>query len=603
VLVLMSIDRDRLRWAIPTFLAGGALAGFWVIPFLMRLPYTNDMGWEKITEYRKTLHLASFNWLVAGAVVGAIVSVALRRRTGVFLTVMAIGTALAFRFAPQGRLWNARLLPLWFLWLWLLVGVLVGEVAALIAKVVRLSEARPDELPKRVFSAEPVARLIELATPVVVVLGALVMVGLPLRALPFGSTDKATGKYEWLGFESDDRSFVPDWVKWNYSGYEDPGKPRHDEYAALVQTMTDISKTDGCGRAMWEYESEEDGFGTPMALMLLPHWTDGCIGSMEGLFFESSATTPYHFLNQSELSDRPSRAQRDLPYSNLDVPLGIEHLKLLGVKYYMAITPEAEKAADADPDLKLLTTSGPWTVHYASGDAQRTWKIYEVAGSDLVAPLTYQPVVMTNVPKGGRTWLAAAVTYYEDPSSWDVPLAASGPKTWKRASVPYVPLGTTPTTTPSGSGAIQAPRVPIANPAVVSDITASDNRISFDVDQIGKPVLVKASYFPNWKATGAQGPYRVTPNQMVVIPTSTHVSLYYGTTPVDELGWLFSLAGLAGLVWLWRAGPVEYPVPEPRETASVEGDANEDEAYSTALERQLAGVGSGTNVDIERYFE
>ena len=44
-----------------------------------------------------------------------------------------------------------------------------------------------------------------------------------------------------------------------------------------------------------------------MALMLLPHWTDGCIGSMEGLFFEASATTPFHFLTQVELST-PRRA-------------------------------------------------------------------------------------------------------------------------------------------------------------------------------------------------------------------------------------------------------------------------------------------------------
>ena len=45
--------------------------------------------------------------------------------------------------------------------------------------------------------------------------------------------------------------------------------------------------------------------------MLLPYFTDGCIGSMEGLYFESSTTTPFHFLNQSELSTgavaRPAR--------------------------------------------------------------------------------------------------------------------------------------------------------------------------------------------------------------------------------------------------------------------------------------------------------
>ena len=32
-----------------------------------------------------------------------------------------------------------------------------------------------------------------------------------------------------------------------------------------------------CGRAHWEYESNLDRYGTPMALMLLPYWTNGCI--------------------------------------------------------------------------------------------------------------------------------------------------------------------------------------------------------------------------------------------------------------------------------------------------------------------------------------
>ena len=58
---------------------------------------------------------------------------------------------------------------------------------------------------------------------------------------------------------------------------------------------------------MWEYNADQNRFGTPEALMLLPYWTGGCIDSMEGLLFESSATTPYHFLNQAELSVSPRR--------------------------------------------------------------------------------------------------------------------------------------------------------------------------------------------------------------------------------------------------------------------------------------------------------
>ncbi|MES4792893.1 MAG: hypothetical protein C4321_07830, partial [Chloroflexota bacterium] len=66
----------------------------------------------------------------------------------------------------------------------------------------------------------------------------------------------------------------------------------------------------------------------------------------------------------------------------------------------------------------------------------------------------------------------------------------------------------------------------------------------FDVDRPGTPVLVKVSYFPNWQASGARGPWRVTPNFMVVVPTSTHVELHYGRTPVDWLGLLASAAGI-----------------------------------------------------------
>ena len=59
--------------------------------------------------------------------------------------------------------------------------------------------------------------------------------------------------------------------------------------------------------------------------------------------------------------------------------------------------------------------------------------------------------------------------------------------------------------------------------------------------EIGKPVLVKTSYFPNWKAHGAKGPYRAAPNLMVVVPTSHDVKLTYGLTGADWLGRFITL--------------------------------------------------------------
>jgi hypothetical protein len=339
--------------------------------------------------------------------------------------------------------------------------------------------------------------------------------------------------------------------------------------------MANLGRQQGCGRAMWEYAPDLDQLGTPMALMLLPYWTNDCIQSMEGLFFESAATTPYHFINQSELSVTPSQAMRNLPYESLDVAAGIRHLQLLGVRYYMAFSPQAQAQAASNPDLTLVATSGPWPVTSGTTVIQRTWNIYAVRAAAEVAPLTEQPVVMTGVAKGGKSWLNAAVSWYDDPTRWNVMLAASGPSQWARVR-----------------GSDPNPPARAVAPAQVSGIKTTDDRISFDVDRTGSPVLVKASYFPNWQATGANGPWRVAPNLMVVVPTSHHVSLHYGFTPVDGLGWAVTALGLGAVVWMaWHPivsrGPRRGRRIVRHDTPSGEGDGRDRDAreLETALNR------------------
>lgn len=97
----------------------------------------------------------------------------------------------------------------------------------------------------------------------------------------------------------------------------------------------------------------------------------------------------------------------------------------------------------------------------------------------------------------------------------------------------------------------------------VSDIVMDRTSISFRVSRPGVPVLVKTSYFPNWVADGAKGPYRVTPNLMVVIPTSTEVTINYTRTPVDLIATAMSVMGLVGLVLLARRPQVEVEPWKP----------------------------------------
>lgn len=531
VLYLLRPGRRRLGFMAAVFGVGAMLAAFWSVPFLFRLPYANNMGWEKITEYTKNLFPQNLRWLAALALAGAVVSVVNRRRVGLFLLGMATLSGTLFVIAPQGRLWNARVLPFWFICLYMLAGVAVAELGPALGRWLARDPERPS----------PVARL---ATPLAAALAAWMLVGLPLGVLP-----------GWLPTpESNDRSFVPAWARWNYSGYE--RKAAYPEYRAVVDTMAEVGRTNGCGRAHWEYESGLDRFGTPMALMLLPYWTDGCIGSMEGLYFESSATVPYHFLSAAELSKAPSNPMRELPYPTLDVAAGVRHLQLLGARYYMAFSPEALAQARAHPDLTPVAT----VPKEPTVSGAREWTVFEVRGSELVTPLQYQPAVVTGPVKGEVPWMNMSVNWYTDVASQEVLLAASGPKEWQRVKATEVGGGTGKV----GSGiSVTPPDRRSVEPPQVTAIRSDENDIVFDVDRVGSPVLVKASYFPNWKASGAKGPYRVTPNLMVVVPTSTHVELHYGFTPVDGLGYLLTFAGVALVALFARRGPIDLDDPGP----------------------------------------
>ena len=320
--------------------------------------------------------------------------------------------------------------------------------------------------------------------------------------------------------------------------------------------MDRIGETHGCGPALWEYEAGRLGsYGTPMAPMLLPYWTDRCIASMEGLYFEASATTPYHFLMQSELSSAPSRAQRDLPYSGLDVARGAEHMRLMGVRYYMAFSPDAVAQARASADLIEIgsTALGPWVV-------------FEVSGNAPVTGLSTLPVVVGGLDDSSDDWLEASVGVF-GAADQDVPvLAADGPAGWPRMTLPDVRAeqGTDLSRheVMLRLSSVLPGVVPTIGiePAKVSAVDRQNHSISFSVDRVGSPVLVRTSYFPNWSVSGARGPYRVTPNFMVVVPTSTEVRLTYGRSPVEWFSMTVTLIGLAAAAWLvLRPGP-EQPV-------------------------------------------
>jgi len=511
------------------------LSAWWLLPWVtgqslaISMGYVNDGG-DGGASFASKLFPGGDHLMIVLAVVGLAVAWATKSRFGVWITSLTALAAFAYVLDPQGSLWDERLLPFWFFGGWLTCGWLFGVCAA---ATVRRSRQRARErwiatvhdgmglrrlrvLPRMGWPAGLGGAVLAGALAVGVVTPPIMSIVPRTLLTSIGITPGANE--------------VPVWSAYNYTGYQGvAGWSSYDkdwsEYHAIITMMRRAGSRYGCGQAMWQYDDSEGDFGTTESLMLLPYWTGSCIGSMEGLLFESSSTTPFHFLDQSELSLRPSDPMVGLPYGPFGSPnvsLGLRHLQMLGVRYFFAFSPKIVKAATRSGIAIPIATTGPWRYN----DHVRTWHLFRIKDAPVVMALPDLPNVVTTL--GSRSaWQSASVSWWLDTRQWRVVLAQSGPPSWPR------------TKNSLHTRLVRMPRVR------VTQVRESVSSVSFHVDRIGVPVVVRISYYPRWQATGAAGPWRVSPNVMVVVPTSHDVVLTYGGTLATTLGSTLTVIGIA----------------------------------------------------------
>ena len=554
--------RESMQFGAKVIALAVLLSSFWVLPFVTNHAYMTDMKYEprpsgaadSFWKMFFPLHILLDVSITALAVIGAIALVRSRHKAGTWITLLTLSLAAGVFIARNslpviGLLWNPRILPFFYLLRYFLFVVGLYELATFALRMKSMS---------RIARAEPgTAVVLDIAKPrdnftfnLALLSGfalfVLAAIGFRFQELPFGSTQvNSVGQYEYvwgpLRTKSTNDGFVDGWARWNFTGYE--GKNAYGEYYGIVQTMKQLGEdsTQGCGRALWENSGELNKYGTTMSLMLLPFWTDGCISSMEGLFFEAAGSTPYHFITAAAMSKQSSNPVRELRYDNNDATLGVRYMQELGVKYFMGFTPEAIAQASQQEGLIEVARSGPWVV-------------YRVANSDVVTPLATQPVVANISSSNPRErWLEVGTSWFQHPETWTTPIADDGPSEWQRIDV------VVDESKREGEPNSNNRRVDVVNPAtaltpvplepvVISNVNIGEESVRFSVDKIGVPVLVRVSYFPNWKVDGATGPYRVAPNMMVVIPTSTTVNMHYGWNMIDYVAYLLSFVGIAWIV-------------------------------------------------------
>jgi hypothetical protein len=258
---------------------------------------------------------------------------------------------------------------------------------------------------------------------------------------------------------------------------------------------------------------------------------------MEGLYFESSLTTPFHFINHSEMSFGPSNPIPGLRYHTFDMERGLKHMDLYGVEYYVSFTPDAAEKANEIEGFSEIAVTEPF-------------HIFRLPETDLVVAATHQPAVY-DVPERGLfasligsgtvtgpdgeplpSFHDLSLDWYDDIDNMHRWVVADGPEDWPRIT-----------------SIEQRPDIALDVAAdAVSDIVVDNHRISFTTEAVGVPHMVKVSYFPNWTATGAEGPWRASPSLMVVVPTEEEVVIEFQDTWAESGGKILTLGGIGSLL-------------------------------------------------------
>ncbi|MEE9582249.1 MAG: hypothetical protein V3W36_04840, partial [Acidimicrobiia bacterium] len=190
----------------------------------------------------------------------------------------------------------------------------------------------------------------------------------------------------------------------------------------------------------------------------------------------------------------------------------VKHLAVYDVEYYVSFTESATEAAH-EFGLDVAAVSEPFTV-------------FRLPAASLVDIASFEPAVWD----GDASFVDAAIKWYDDIEGLDRWFVEDGPAAWRR--IDNVSLRS---------------RAAIRTSGVVTDIVLEDHRISFSTTAVGVPHLVKVSWFPNWTATGADGPYRAAPSLMIVVPTQQDVVIDFKERLPETAGKVISVATILGL--------------------------------------------------------
>ena len=421
---------------------------------------------------------------------------------------------VAFVRCPEARLWNARLLPFLYLSSSSLAAIGVGEVVR--------SVAAPAGGRIRTVRCAP-AGVVRVPIAACV---ALVVVGLPIDGLLLPGQHARRRRRRPTGSACRRQRLQPGRRR-GRSGTT-PGSRRKERHGATQRRLPpeyhDVvpstrcndarhgNARHGCGRAFWEYSKDRlerlrhaDGADDAAVLHRRLHRLAG--GPLLRVLRRPCRTTSSC---RPSCRQAPSNPQRNLPYPSLDLTPGVQHLQMLGVKYYLASTTQA---------VARRRTQQP-----ASDRGRSQRPVARLRGGRRAAgrgPRATSRWCGATSHDGQHRWLDPSVAWFLDPTRWDVPFASSGPEVVEAGHVPRSarrPAHESSTHVDSSSVRSapidQLPKVrqaPLPKVKVIEHRAWATTTSPSTSTASACPCWSRSRTSPTGRSSGADGPYRVTP--------------------------------------------------------------------------------------------
>jgi len=478
------------------------------ISLFLNLEFTTNMTYTPYTQLSDLVKSDVLPFAI-GAIIYVILSssrTTLKAVAGFELYLVSISIFLFF-YGPESALWNGRIVPFFNL------GIIILFFNLLHFDIKNLTKKIQGKYPLIVFILSINSYLMYLyyskwgntysTTTISINLIILLMFLISINS------EKSLIYTTLVSLTFGTLSYLPHWLNWNFSGYE--SKNNWSDITTLYKGLDTLEP----GRIMWEPNSDLNKYGTPMVLMTIPMFTDH--QSVEGLYFDSSITTPFHFLTVSGLAERPSNPVGGLTYINGEFDKGFRLMEELGVDYFIAYTSSIKDKANESENFNFLFSNEVFNVYSIN-----TKKVELVEDSLHIfeSPDFYDRLKNAVLRDGSeQSFFEAAYKSFKEElnhkiiENYDESLTVRSEKN---------------------------------TDLLISDLNIQNDLITFKTNKPNQLHLIKVSYFPNWKIKNGYGPFRISPSFMAVIPKDEFVEIKFESSNVEKALNLLSILSLFG---------------------------------------------------------